>query len=101
MRSCANFFDCKYFFELNALGILALYEMNSDNPVDSGNFFVRGYFPLMQKDSTTHMNGLAVYVKQGLLFAWDLSLERYVDIFYSEDHFLCLYARFFILFYLT
>ena len=55
----------------------------------------------MQKDSTTHMNGLAVYVKQGLLFAWDLSLERYVDIFYSEDHFLCLYARFFILFYLT
>ena len=40
---------------------------------------VRGYLPLIQKDSITHMYGLAVYVKEGLPFAWDLSLENSVD----------------------
>ena len=37
---------------------------------------MRGYLPLIQKDSTTHMHGLAVYVKEGLPLAWDLSLEN-------------------------
>ena len=40
-------------------------------------------FPLIQKDSITHMHGLAVYVKEGLPFAWDLSLEN------SADSYLC------------
>ena len=33
--------------------------------------------PLIRKDSTTHlhMHGLAVYVREGLPFVWDLSLE--------------------------
>ena len=43
---------------------------------------VRGYLPLIQKDSLTPMHGLAVYVKEGLSFAWDLSLEN------SEDSYL-------------
>ena len=34
---------------------------------------------LIQIDSITHMHGLAVYVKEGLSFAWDLSLENSVD----------------------
>ena len=38
-----------------------------------------GYLPLIQKDSTTHMYGLAVYVKEGLPFVQDLSLENYAD----------------------
>ena len=33
----------------------------------------------MQKDSTTHMHRLAVYVKEGLTFARDLSLENAAD----------------------
>ena len=37
----------------------------------------------MQKDSITHMHCLAVYVKQGLPFTWDLSLEN------SADSYLC------------
>ena len=37
-------------------------------------FFVRSYLLLIQKDSVTHMHGLAVYVKEGLPFAQDLSL---------------------------
>ena len=42
-------------------------------------FFVRTYFPLIRKDSSTHMHGLAVYVKEVLTFTWDLSLENSVD----------------------
>ena len=52
--------------------------------LDSGNFSVRGYLPLIRKDSSTHMHGLAVYVKEGLPFARDLSLEN------SADSYLCL-----------
>ena len=48
-------------------------ETNLDGSVDSGNFSVGGYLPLIQKDSDTHRHGLAVYVKEGLPFAWDLS----------------------------
>ena len=42
---------------------------------------MRGYLPLIQKDSSTHMHGLAVYVKEGLPFAWDLSLENSADFY--------------------
>ena len=56
---------------------------NLNVSIDSGNFFVRGYLPLIQKDSSTHMHGLAVYVKEGLPFARDLSLEN------SADSYLC------------
>ena len=59
--------------------ILALCETNRDGSIDSGNFSVRGYLPLIQKDSSTHMHGLTVYVKEGLPFAWDLSLENFAD----------------------
>ena len=44
---------------------------------------MRGYIPLIRKDSGTHMHGLAVYVKEVLLFARDLSLEG------SADSYLC------------
>ena len=40
---------------------------------------MRGYLPLIGKNSATHMYGLAVYVKEGLPFEWDLSLENSVD----------------------
>ena len=45
---------------------------NLDDSIDSGNFSVRGYLPVIQKDSTTHMHGLAVYVKKGLPFCTGL-----------------------------
>ena len=69
---CSNFVDHEYFLESNL-----------DESIDSGNFSVRGYFPLIQKDSSTHTYGLAVYVKEGLPFAQNLSLES------SADSFLC------------
>ena len=79
---CSNFVACESFFESNSPDIHALCETNLDDSIDSGNFFVRGYLPLIWKDSSTHMHGLAVYVK-GLPFAWDLSLEN------SADSYLC------------
>ena len=33
-------------------------QTNLDDSIDSGNFSVRGYLPLMWKDSGTHMHGL-------------------------------------------
>ena len=72
----SNFVDCESFFELNSPAILALCETNLHDSIDSGNFSVRGYLPLIRKDSSTHVHGLAVYLKDGLSFAWDLSLEN-------------------------
>ena len=71
-----NFVDCESFLESNSPDILALFETNLDDSIDSGNFFRRGYLPLIRKDFGTHMHGLAVYVKEGLPFARDLSLEN-------------------------
>ena len=44
---------------------------------------MRGYLPLIRKGSSTHMHGLAVYMKEGLPFLRDLSLEN------SADFYLC------------
>ena len=104
---CSNFVDCESFLESNSPGILALCETNLDDSIDSGNFSVTGYLPLIRKDSSTHMHGLGAYVKEGLLFARDLSLENSADSylcftsFSSVDHLLQVCARFLTLFHLT
>ena len=74
----SNFVDCESFLEETLLTFL-LCETNLDDSIDSGNFFVRGYLPLIRKDSSTHMHGCTIYVKQGLPFARDLSLENSAD----------------------
>ena len=80
----SNFVDCESFLESNSPDILALCETNLDDSIDSGTFSVRGYLPLIRKNSSTNnMHGLAVYVKGGLPFAWDLSPEN------SADSYLC------------
>ena len=75
----SNFVDCQSSLESNSPEILALCGTNLDDSIDSGKFSVRDYLPLIRKDSITHMNGLAVYVKKGLPFAWELSLENPAD----------------------
>ena len=80
---CSNFVDCESSLESNSPDILALCETNLDDSIDSGNFSVRCYLPIILKDSSTHMHGLAVYVKEGLPFALDLYLEN------SADSYLC------------
>ena len=49
----SNFVDCESFLESNSPDILALCETNLDDSIDSGNFSVRGYLPLIRKDSGT------------------------------------------------
>ena len=56
----SNFVDCESFLESNSPDILALCETNLDDSIDSGSFSVRGYLPLIGKDSGTHMHGLTV-----------------------------------------
>ena len=78
-----NFVDCESFLESNSPDILALCETNLDDSIDSGNFSVSRYLPLIRKDSSTHVHVLAVYVKEGLPIARDLSQEN------SADSYLC------------
>ena len=96
---CSNFADCKSFLESNSHDILALCKTNLDYSFDSGNFSMRGYLHLTQKDSSTHMHSLAVYVKEGLPFAHDLSVKTSADsylcfqlaLFHSMPYFFFLY----------
>ena len=75
----SNYGDCESFLESNSPDILTVCETNLDDSIDSGYFSVIGYLPLIRKDSSTHMHGLAVYVKEGLPFARDLYLENIAD----------------------
>ena len=110
----SNFVDCESFLESNSPDILALCETNLDDSIDSGNFSVRDYLPLIQNGSSCHMHGLAVYVKEGLPFAQNLEhsadsylcfqwiyFTQWLTSFSSIDHLLRLCTRFLILFHLT
>ena len=83
MRPCSNFIVCESFLESNSPDILALCETNLDDTIDSGNFSVTCYLPLIRKDSSTHMHGVTVYWKEQLSLAWNSSLEN------SADSYLC------------
>ena len=72
----SNFVDCESFLESNSPDILAQCETNLDDSIDSVNCSVRGYLPLIRKDSSTHMHSLAVYLKERLPFARDVSLKN-------------------------
>ena len=112
---CSDFVECEYFLESNSLDILALCETNLYDLTDSDNFSVRGCLPLIGKDFITHMHGLAVYVKEGLPLAQDLSIENSVYSYLcfqlvllnSVSYFFFLfqspylYVQFLMLFYLT
>ena len=71
----SNFVECEPFLESNSLDILALCETNLDDSIDSGDFSVGDYLPLIRRDSIAHTHGLAVYVKEGVSFAQGLYLE--------------------------
>ena len=72
-----NVVECESLLESNSPDILC--ETNLYDSINSGNFSVRGYLSISQNDYITDMHGLAVYVKVGLPFAWDLSLENSTD----------------------
>ena len=53
----SNFVDCESFLDSNSPDILALCETNLDGLVDSGNFSVRDFLPLILKDSNSLREG--------------------------------------------
>ena len=46
---CSNFVECEPFLESSFPDILAVCETNFDDSIDSGNFSVRGYLPLIRR----------------------------------------------------
>ena len=112
----SNFAECESFLESNSSSILVLCETNLDYSINSDNFSVRDFLPSIQNDSITHLHSLTVYVKEGLPFAWYLSLGNSVDsylcfwlallhsvsyFFFLSQSLLCCYAEFLIPSHLT
>ena len=58
-----NFFDCESFLESNSPDVLALCEKKLDDSIGYGKIYVRGYLPLIQKYSITHMPGSATLLE--------------------------------------
>ena len=83
IRGRSNFVDCESFLKANSLDILSLCETNVGDSIDSGNFSVRGYLPLIRNDSVTRVHGLSVYMNEGLPFAQNLSLESSANSYLS------------------
>ena len=98
-----NFVDFESLLESNSSDILALCEKNLDDSIDSGNFSVRGYLPLIWKYSSTHMHGLTVFAKERLPFALDLwfYFTQCLTSFSFINYLLHLCTWFFILFHPT
>ena len=107
----SNFVDCESFLESNSPDILALCETNLDDTIYSGYFSVKGYLPLIRKDSSTYMHGLAVYMKEELPFVsrklcrfllmFSTGFTQCLTSFSSIDHLIQLCASFLLLFHLT
>ena len=100
-----NFVECEFLLESNSPDILALYVTNLDDSIDSGNFSVRGYLPLIWKysvDSYAWSSSLCdrrISFYMGLI-SWNLNILHSVSSLSSINHFLC-YAQFLILYHLT
>ena len=71
--------------ELNSPNILALCETNLDDPIDFGKLSVRGYLPLIWKGSSTHMDGLTVYVKEEPPFCTEVISRKLQIVTYVFD----------------
>ena len=63
----SNFVYCESFLKSNSPDILVPCKTNLDDSIDSDNFSVRGYLPLIQKDTSTHIHGLAVMCRKDFL----------------------------------
>ena len=83
---CLNFVGCESFLESNSSDMFAVYETDLKDSIDSSSIFVRCYLSLIGKD--TLLKCIA-YVKEGLAFAWDSSLENF------EYPYLCFQLVFF------
>ena len=58
---CSNFVEKGSFLDSNSPDILVLRWTSLDDSIDSGSVSVKGYLPLMWKDSITHMHSLTSF----------------------------------------
>ena len=72
----SNFVGFQFSFESDSPSICVLCETNSKDSVVSRNLLCMVHVPLVGKDSVTDIHVRAVYVKDRLPFARDLSLEN-------------------------
>ena len=75
----SNFVDCESFLESNSPDNFALCETNLHDSIDSYNFSVRGFLPLIRKDSAAQIHG----------FGLPLSLENSADSYFYFQLALC------------
>ena len=72
----SNFSSVEAFLANSSPDLLALSETNlSPNFADS-DFSIPGYLPIIRKDSSTHMHGLAVYARDTLPISREVHLEK-------------------------
>ena len=71
-RLHSDFVECESSLESNSPDIIALCQTNLEDSIDSGNFSVRGYLPLVWKDSITHMHGLCSLCERRTFFCMGL-----------------------------
>ena len=98
-RFPSNLVHCEPFLGSNYPVMLDLCKTNMDNSINSSNLSVRHYLPLIRNVFVINMHGLAVYVREELSFARDLSLENFADsclcfrlaLLHSVPYFLFLY----------
>ena len=72
----SNFSSVEAFLANSSPDLLALSDTNlSPNFADS-DFSIPGYLPIIRKDSSTHMHGLAVYARDTLPISREVHLEK-------------------------
>ena len=86
-----SFAECESFLESNAPDILVVCEKSFDDSINSCNFSVRSYLPLIRKDSVTHMHGLAVFLWKYLEKSVDSYICFWLALLYSVSYFFFLY----------
>ena len=99
----SNFADCESFLKSNSPDIFTLSEINLDDSIGCGNFSVRGYLPLIRKDSSTYVWSCSLCERtsfcMGLIFR---KLCRFLcfqlALLHSVSYFFFLFISFFLAF---
>ena len=80
----SNFSDVQSFLYDSSPDFFALCETNLNSSILDDDFSVSGYLPIIRKDSSTCMHGLAVYVRDNLPISREATLENP-----DEPYFMC------------
>ena len=72
----SNFSSVEAFLANSSPDLLALSETNLSSNFADSDFPIPGYLPIIRKDSSTHMHGLAVYARDTLPISREVHLEK-------------------------